>query len=432
MSDAHLYMAFAGLAVLIALRYAFRLHREAIQARAQYVSMMQSGVEPVSLHPSLLPNRCISIGACASVCPEGDVIGVVDGRAQLITPNKCIGHGACAEACPVNAIVLVFGTERRGVDIPHVKETFETNVRNIYIAGELGGMGLIRNAVTQGKQAMESIARHRAKDKAVKDVLVVGAGPAGLAATLQAESAGMSYLTVDQHDIGGSILSFPRQKIVMTQPMDIPLYGKFAEHEVVKEELLDLWNDIVRRTGVGINTHEKLESVVRPNGHFEVTTTKGQYLVRNVLLAIGRRGTPRKLGVPGENTSKVTYKLIEPAQYENKRVLIVGGGDSAVEAACTLSEQSGTRVTLSYRRGAFSRIKPKNEERVDAAISSGAVQTIFNSNVLEITPDEVVIDQDGTSLRIANDYVLVFAGGELPTPFLKKLGIEVQTKHGEQ
>ena len=222
------------------------------------------------------------------------MIGVVNGRGALIAPNKCIGHGACAAACPVDAISLVFGTARRGVDIPHVKPTFETNVEDIYIAGELGGMGLIRNAVTQGRQAMESISqRRRSADPAIQDVVVVGAGPAGLAATLQAQKDGLRYVTVEQGGVGGTILSYPRQKLVMTQPMEIPLYGTYSERETTKEDLLDLWNDIVNKTGTSVNTDERLESIVRPNGYFEATTTRDTYRAYNVLLAIGRRGTPR-------------------------------------------------------------------------------------------------------------------------------------------
>ena len=400
MGDPEVYATFAVISAAAVVSYGRRLRASARRAEQVRNAMRYAGGEPVSLHPALDPNRCISIGACARACPEGDIIGMVNGRPELLAPNKCIGHGACAAACPVDAITLVFGTEARGVDIPHVRENFETNVDNIFIAGELGGMGLIRNAVTQGRQAMEHIAERRAADSSVLDVVVVGAGPAGLAGTLQAEKMKLRYVTVDQYDTGGTILSYPRQKLVMTQPMDIPLYGRFSRREVTKEELLDLWNGIIRRTGVEIRTKERLESVSRASDVFDVVTTKGTYRARNILLAIGRRGTPRKLGVPGENLAKVTYRLIEPDQY--------------------------------YRRDTFARVKPDNVARLEEQIAAGRIDAVLRSNVVEITEGDVTLDVDGAIRTIPNDYVLIFAGGELPTPFLTSLGIRVETKFGQR
>jgi len=424
------FLALVGSVVLVA---GSRISARERRARAQYTNMVRAGAtEPVSLHPALDPNRCISIGACATACPEGEVIGIVDGRPELINPQKCIGHSACAAACPVDAITLVFGSATRGVDIPHVMPSFETNAENIFIAGELGGMGLIRNAVTQGRQAMDSIAEKRSDDPSISDVFIVGAGPAGIAATLQAEARGLRYIVVDQYDIGGTVLSYPRQKLVMTQPMDIPIYGKYTQREATKEELLELWKGIVARTGVSINTHERLASIERSNGHFEITTTKDTYLARNVLLAIGRRGTPRKLGVPGEDSAKVTYKLIEPEQYRGNNHLVVGGGDSAIEAALALSSQPDTQVTLSYRKRSFSRAKVDNVTRITKAIDSGHVEILWESAVKTIGEKSVAIEIDGDSREIANNYVFVFAGGELPTAFLRSLGIDVETKFGQK
>lgn len=434
MTEQFIYVIALTATALFVIAYFLR-HRAATRlAKDKLQKSIAAGlIEPVTLHPDLDPNRCIGIGACTKACPEGDIIGIVNGRFTLLAPNKCIGHGACMAACPVDAISLVFGTAKRGVDIPHVRENFETNVDGIFIAGELGGMGLIRNAITQGKQAMDSIkARDRSLDPSVFDVVIVGAGPAGLAATLQAEKNKLRYLTIDQDDIGGTVLTYPRQKLVMTQPMDIPLYGKFSQREIRKEELLELWRKIIEHSGVDFHTHERLEEVVRSNGNFEVTTTKDRYPAKNLLLAIGRRGTPRKLSVPGENTSKVTYKLIEPEQYRNKKLLVVGGGDSAVEAALTLAREPGSEVTLSYRKKAFSRIKEDNRRQISQEIESGAINAIFESNVLRISPDCVTIEQEGREIDIANDFTFVLIGGELPTPFLKKLGIEIETKFGER
>jgi len=425
-----------AITITVAIPFAYILHHRSktkLALQKLHRSAAAGLTEPFSLHPKISPNACIGTGACLRACPEGEILGVIDGRVQLVSPTKCIGHGACQAACPTDAIDLVFGTERRGVELPYIKANFETNVGGIYIAGELGGMGLIRNAITQGKQAVQYISQsleHR--DPEVYDVAIIGAGPAGLSATLQAEKNHLRYLTLEQDDVGGTILTYPRQKLVMTEPMDIPLYGKFKYREIRKEELLQLWSEIVRRSGIGIQTKEKLENVQRQNGHFMVTSSKGQYLAKRVLLAIGRRGTPRKLGVPGERSTKVAYKLIEPEQYRQRAVLVVGGGDSAVEAAMALAEQPGTEVTLSYRRAMFSRIKEKNQARVEQAIAAGAVRVLYESNVLAIKPESVLLEWRGQEQKLANDYVFIFAGGELPTKFLQKLGIQIEKKFGER
>jgi putative YpdA family bacillithiol system oxidoreductase len=428
------YLVVAVIAVAMIATYVFRYRAATRRAHQKLRKSVEAGLaEPVTLHPEVDPNRCIGTGGCVKACPEGDIIGIVNGRFSLLAPNKCIGHGACMATCPVDAITLVFGTARRGVDIPHVRANFETNVDGIFIAGELGGMGLIRNAVTQGRQAAENIAsRPRSTDPSVQDVVIVGAGPAGLSATLRAQQARLHYVTIDQEDIGGTVLTYPRQKLVMTQPMEIPLYGKYSRREVLKEELIDLWRSIVDDTAVRVQPHERLESVTRSNGHFEVATTRGRYTSRNVLLAIGRRGTPRKLGVPGEDSSKVTYRLLEPEQYRQKNIFVVGGGDSAVEAALTLANEPGTTVTLSYRKNTFSRLKEENLLRINSAIESGTVDVLFESRIERVSSTSVTVSHGGEAREIPNDYVFVFIGGELPTPLLEKIGVNIETKFGER
>lgn len=432
MTISPLYLAIVALAACVVVAYARRHHLAGRRSSSKLEETISAGlVEPVSLHPSFDLNRCISIGACASACPEGDVIGIVGGSPTLITPTKCIGHGCCAAACPVDAIALVFGTETRGVDIPHLKGTFETNVDGIYIAGELGGMGLIRNAVTQGRQALDNIARSRSHDSAVYDVAIVGLGPAGLSATLRAEELGLRYVAIEQDDIGGTVLSYPRQKLVMTQPMQIPLHGTFSKREVTKEELLTLWRNIVAKTGIAVSVRERLESIARVNGHFDVTSSKTQYAARNVLLAVGRRGSPRKLGVPDENKAHVTYKLIEPEQYRGKSVLVVGGGDSAVEAAVSLSQQDNTSVALSYRGGAFNRAKDDNRARLTDAVDTRGVNVMLESQVCELRDDSVLLETANGATEVAADFVFVLIGGEIPFRMLKDVGVEVVTKYGE-
>jgi thioredoxin reductase (NADPH) len=387
--------------------------------------------EPPSLHPLINRDMCIACNACAKVCPEGDVLAIIGDKVELINPTHCIGHGACQAACPVNAITLVFGTERRGLDIPLVDKTFETNVPGIYIAGELGGMGLIRNAIEQGRQAMESIAKRSGIGKGNNlDVVIIGAGPAGFSASLCAMEHKLRHITLEQDSLGGTVAHYPRGKIVMTAPVNLPLIGKVRFRETSKEQLLEFWTGVAQKTGVKINYQERMESITPDKEGFIVKTPQNSYHTKTVLLAIGRRGTPRKLGVPGEELSKVVYRLIDPEQYRGQKVLVVGGGDSALEAAASIAEEPDTQVILSYRSGAFTRAKPKNRARVEQAAADGMLTLLMKSNVKDIEKDKVVLEQEGKLQSFANDVVIISAGGVLPTPMLKEIGITVETKHG--
>ncbi|NNJ98388.1 MAG: NAD(P)-binding domain-containing protein [Gammaproteobacteria bacterium] len=400
-------------------------------SRQIFDNTLASGLtEPASLHPIIDHVRCLGCASCIKACPENHVLGLINGKAHLIDPTHCIGHGACKTACPFDAIELVFGSEKRGVDIPHVHEDFQTNVPGIFVAGELGGMGLIRNAVTQGVQAVESIRKLDGIGTKELDLVIVGAGPAGIGGSLAAMSAKLNFVTLEQESLGGTVSHYPRGKIVMTAPVKLPLVGKMNFRETTKEFLMDYWEEIVGTTGLEINTNERVESIEADGSGFNVKTTQASYQTRAILLAIGRRGTPRTLGVPGENKSKVVYRLIDPEQYLNQNVLVVGGGDSALEAAVSIANETGTSVTLSYRSEAFSRAKEKNRIKVDAAQKEGKLNVLMRSNVKEITDDKVVIFANEEEVEIDNDAVIVCAGGILPTPFLKSIGIEVETKFG--
>ncbi len=391
--------------------------------------------EPASLHPVINDSLCVGCGACVKACPEGEILGLINGRAQLVKPTKCIGHGACKAACPFDAITLVFGTEKRGIDIPNVSENFETNVPGLFIAGELGGMGLIRNAITQGKQAMDAMAKHpfiTEGDSDAYDVAIIGAGPAGFAATLSAKEKKLKYITIEQDSLGGTVYNFPRGKVVMTAPIVLPIFGKVNFRETTKEKLLKLWQEVEKKSGIKINYKEKMENI-EPNGKgFKLTTTKSEYKVKTIMLSIGRRGTPRKLGVPGEEQPKVVYNLIDPQQYAGKHVLVVGGGDSALEAAHSIADEEGTTVSISYRSESFSRAKEKNRKKVEQYAAEGKMNVLLSSNVKNIGEKTVEIDQQGKKIELENDGIIVCAGGILPTPFLKEIGIVVETKHGTE
>jgi len=406
--------------------------RAAGQGRADLATAKASGALPPSLHPVVDEARCIGSGTCVRACPETDVLAVFDGKAHVVNPTSCIGHGECLRACPVDAITLVLGSAKRGVDIPMVAGNFETNVPGLYVVGELGGMGLIYNAMTQGLQCMADLVKGAppAVD-GVHQVLIVGAGPAGIAASLAAKEAGLDYVTVDQEAPGGTVLQFPRHKIVMTKPVKLPLYGAMRVTEVRKEALLETWMDILDKTGLEVRSGVKVESVEKgEDGVFTVGTNQGELRASRVVLAMGRRGSPRKLGVPGEDKAKVTYRLVDPEFYQGKRVLVVGGGDSAVEAAVALGDH-GADIQLSYRKGSFGRIKKKNQAKLEAAVEKGEVTLLLQTQVGEIRDDEVTLKGADGEVVVPNDYVLVFAGGVLPTKFLRAAGVQVETYRGE-
>lgn len=421
-----------GLAVLVALPFVLRLRRRERRSEEARLQALRYGLhEPVSLHPVVDPERCIGTGSCIDVCPEGDVLGLRHGQALAIGPARCIGHGLCERACPMAAIQLVFGTEKRGVQLPRVREDFQTNVPGLYIVGELGGMGLIRNAFEQGRQCVEGIVAAGDDGNGVQDLAIVGCGPAGLSASLTALHHGLSFVTVEREDIGGTVRHYPRKKLVMTSPLRIPGYGRLEYREIQKEALIEVWEEVVERSGLQVRTRETVANVRREDGVFRVVTDHGEHAARRVVLAIGRRGTPRKLGVPGEELPKVAYALREPESYTGDRVLVVGGGDSAVEAAMALADQPGNEVTLSYRKSAFSRIKPGNLERIEAAVAAGAVRVVWNSEVSAIAPDAVELATPEGTEQLPNDQVFVFIGGELPIPFLEACGVAIDVKFGE-
>ena len=389
--------------------------------------------EPVSLHPYINLKSCIGSAACVSECPEKDILGIVNGKATLINTSNCVGHGACFHTCPVEAISLRIGTESRGVELPHVDANFETNVKGIYIAGELGGMGLIKNSVEQGQQAIESIIKSKKTPKDnVIDVIIIGAGPAGISATLACKKHGLSSVTLEQDSLGGTVFTFPRTKIVMTSPMDLPLHGKVKLYDTSKEELLQLWEKVITEHDIAINENTKVEDIIPlPDNTFKIVTADGEeYIGNNVLISIGRRGSPRKLNIPGEVSTKVAYRLLEPEQISNKNIIIVGGGDSAMEAAMLLMENNN--VHLLCRSDKFTRSKPKNREKISAAIEANSLQVVFNSSLMSISDDHCMykIDGDEEEKRLKNDLVYIFAGGILPTKFLEKPGVKITKRFG--
>lgn len=401
---------------------------------AKIMKAKESGLyEPISLHPVVDVNSCIGSGACIEACPEKDILGWRNGKAAVINASRCVGHGACFHACPVQAITLCIGTEKRGVELPHVSQEFETNVPMLFIAGEMGGMGLIKNAVEQGKQAVDNITKKLPKSRiADNDLLIIGAGPAGISGSLTAKRNNLKFKTIEQESLGGTVYNFPRAKIVMTSPMELPLHGKVKLTETSKSELITLWKSVLEKNNIEINDSEKVISISKEKEIFTVNTDKRNYTSSAVLMAIGRRGSPRKLGVKGEEKEKVYYRLLEPELINNKKIVVVGGGDSAIESALLLADEKND-VTLSYRSTAFARLKPKNSERIHEATTNGTIKVYLSTNVVEIEDNYVVLEfsESKERLTIENELVYIFAGGELPTQFLEKTGIAITKKFGE-
>jgi thioredoxin reductase (NADPH) len=404
--------------------------REEAEARQRLADAKAAGRhEPVSIRPFVRIDRCMGSGACVKACPEGTVLQVIDGQARIVDGSHCVGHGSCVLACPTGGVELVFGSEKRGVDIPQVGPDFQSNVPGLYVVGELGGMGLIANAVKQGIQATQRIRKSLTAHDHPLDLVIVGAGPAGLAAAMIAKQRGLRHVLLEQGEFGGAIRHYPRQKIVLTRPFQLPGQPEVRKRSLTKEELIELLEEAVEQTGLQIDQGERVLGVDPLEvGGFDVRTSRRTLRAAKVVLAVGRRGTPRKLEVPGEERSKVAYRLLDPELYQHCWLLVVGGGDSAVEAAIALSEQPGNRVTLSYRRDALTRPKAENLARLDEA----KVELLLGSQVVRIGSDRVELSRDGEAVVVPNDQVFVFAGGILPTAFLADAGIELERHFGQR
>ncbi len=420
----------ALLVAAIVIPYAVSFRRRRRHDRTRKDEAVRLGVDrPKAQFPAVDPMLCIGCGACVAACPEGDVLGVVGGMATVVNGLKCVGHGRCEEACPVAAIAVGLGDLRLRPDIPVLDEWNEAGVPGLFLAGEVAGFALVKNAVSQARRVIERIAerapeRRRHSGGDVFDVAIVGAGPAGLAAAATAQARGLSHVVLEQErSAGGTIFHYPRRKLVLVQPIELPLYGRLGEGEYSKEQLLEILAEVARRARARVRYGERVEEIARVGAVFSVRTTSSTQLARFVVLALGRRGTPRKLGVPGEELPKVMYQLIDAESYRSKRLLVVGGGDSAVEAALGLSLQAGNSVSLSYRREKLVRIKRRNEERIADCFARGSVRPLFGSEVVEILPDRVRLRQQGQLVELPNDFVFVLAGGEPPFDFLRKAGV---------
>jgi thioredoxin reductase len=403
--------------------YSRRSSRDA----ARKAEAVRLGIDrPTAQFPYVDASRCIGCGACVDACPESEVLGIVGGTATVVNGLRCVGHAACEKACPVGAIEVGLGDLKSREDVPLLDDWLETSVPGLFVAGELGGLALIRNAVAQGRRAVERVAvRSRALGRppaGVLDLVVVGAGPAGLSAALFALESGLRAAVLEQEtSLGGTLLHYPRRKLVLVQPVDLPFRQRLRRDEYSKEDLLELLQGLLARARLDVRFGERAAELAREDGLFSVATQKGLVRSRFVVLALGRRGTPRKLGVAGEELPKVLYRLVDAESYGGQRVLVVGGGDSAVEAAIGLARAN--EVTLSYRREKLVRIKARNEQRFGALVARKAVRLELSSVVESIEERAVRLRTPAGTRSLANDFVFVFAGGDPPFELLRRAGV---------
>lgn len=401
-----------------------RAERETARALGTHRARLQ--------YPAVDLSRCIGCGTCVVACPEEGVLDLLHGQAVVVHGARCVGHARCAEECPTGAIAVTLGdlSERR--DIPALTDGLEAvGTPGLFLAGEVTGYALIRTAVAQGTAVAAAVARRRSElppaGREILDLCIVGAGPAGLACSLEACRCDLSFVTLEQSDLGGTVASYPRRKLVMTQPVELPLYGKLDRPTYSKEDLMELWESLAQEHSLPVRSGVRFQGVTQlEDGCFEVATSQGPVVARNVCLALGRRGTPRKLGVPGEELPKVAYGLLDAQSYADRDVLVVGGGDSAIEAALGLAE-TGNRVTLAYRKPAFFRLKARNSERLEEALAARELDVLFSCEVQSIEPDVVHLQGTGDGelepRRLPNDEVFVLAGGQPPFPLLEASGV---------
>jgi thioredoxin reductase (NADPH) len=382
--------------------------------------------EGKKVHPAINRAACIGCGSCVQACREKDVLAVIQGKSTLVNPLACRCHGDCERNCLTGALKLVEYGKKLKVRIPWTDENFQSNIEGIYIVGSLTGAGLIKEAINQGRIAVNHIMKGVFPPDLPK-VMVIGAGPAGLSATLSCRKFGLPVLCFEKDLTANTIRNFPKKKILMAEPVEMPIVGPLWVGDSSREKLLEAWEGILLKAGACITTASRLEMIEKKDGHFQVTVSGEPFLCDKVILALGNRGVPRKLGIPGEDSPNVFYNLLEADEFSGSTVTVIGAGDSSIEAALAL-QRNGCQVTMIIRGDGFPKAKTRNLERIMQARADGLISIYFNSQPLAIGADFISFNAGGATQRGKNDAVFIMVGGELPFELLESIGISIVEK----
>jgi len=375
------------------------------------------------LKHSINDDRCIGCEACVDVCPT-EVLELVDHKVRVLRFDDCVQCEQCQNACPTMALVMYReGTTPRMLTVPELDDHFQTGTPGQYLIGEVAGKPLVKNAANLGRAVVEHIVKELepGRDKSVLDVVIVGTGPGGLSAGLTCLKRGLSCLLLEkEHVISSTVSRYPKGKHFMAEPSNAINASFLPVFDASKEELVAAWQQVVTQVKLPIKLGEAVETVKRgDDGIFEVKTTVGTYRSRRVVLATGLRGKPRLLAVPGANLEKVQSLLDDPGEFAGMDVLVVGGGDSAVEGAMSLADV-GARVVLSYRGDGFKRCKQGNQKRLAEMTGAGKLEVLLESNVKQFTADAVDIKlKDGQVKTYPNQRAFVLIGADTPVAWLE-------------
>lgn len=386
---------------------------------------------PPSLYPRIDTDACICTGACIDACPEHDVLAMIDGRPRLVRSGACVGHADCLRSCPVSAIELVLGSADRAVEVPVMSGAFESSVPGLYVAGELTGVGLIHNALAQGRQAARAALDAMTAHDCVHDLVVIGAGPAGLGAALEARQRGARCTVFEKGVFGGAIQSYPRHKIVMSAPFELPGLGKHKLRRTTKEALLALFEEVIARAQLSIVERAEV-AAIRPIARgFRIESAACTTTAHRVVLAIGRRGAPRRLGVAGDDLPHVVFGVQDPAHHAGAPVVVVGGGDSAVELALAFASLPDTPVALVHRGADFARCKPDNRHALAEARAAGALTVFASSQARRVHAEHLELATPDGVREVPAALVACCLGAELPSRWLRGLGLALRELRGE-